>query len=266
MHRLFDGVVTVLRQFREIVNAKMGRGNLVLRTDRSAAGLCLEGKRTARCCPVVARPLEMRIARARGCKTMPVLKRPKVGSVPAIAFFLTSFACMGSETSQRIEPRRPSAESEFPFAIYGRPASTLVEGGGRYNPSIRKYPDASACLVETERTNAHPDLTRVNWDSMDLTTDVDVCVFRILTSIGHIGEGRRWFETQGFQLSRIIRDMPFRRDEISYEASIDKYQFNKMIGNQLNFLQLKFLVGISIGVQLDKNANVRNVILTSTWE
>lgn len=62
------------------------------------------------------------------------------------------------------------------------------------------FPSPRACLEEGVEVLTPETLKRMDWEKMRRTTDVNVCVFRLLAASGDISHATEWFEFQGFQV------------------------------------------------------------------
>ncbi|MEO1159995.1 MAG: hypothetical protein AAFW74_05965, partial [Pseudomonadota bacterium] len=67
--------------------------------------------------------------------------------------------------------------------------------------SVWRFPDTRSCLKSSESAKQQPDLLKFNWSSIWLPGDLEVCVFRIASSLGSIAATRAWFQHQGLRVS-----------------------------------------------------------------
>lgn len=65
--------------------------------------------------------------------------------------------------------------------------------------AVKRWPDARACLIRSERKLERPDIAMMDWSRMRRSDDIEVCLFRIAASIGAPDGVAEWFRAQGFQ-------------------------------------------------------------------
>ncbi len=89
-------------------------------------------------------------------------------------------------------------ERTDPFLVYGkRPVKRANQ------QAARRWPDVRSCLMRSERKAETPDLRKMNWGKMRRKEDIEVCLFRIASSLGSPEAMRDWFVSQGMQRVKI---------------------------------------------------------------
>jgi len=93
-----------------------------------------------------------------------------------------------------------SGEETEPFLKLGirpmdmEPSSQIKK---KYVDAVKRWPDVRSCLVRSERSKETPDLRKINWWWIRTETAIEVCMFRIFTSLGTPEKAKAWFEAQG---------------------------------------------------------------------
>jgi hypothetical protein len=98
---------------------------------------------------------------------------------------------------------RLAKQETEPFLFLGR---VVEEGGpqyGNYQRALRRFPDVRSCLTEAERGRGQPDLRQIDWKLMRDTYDIEVCVFRIATSVSSMDMLKRCLEQNRFHSTRL---------------------------------------------------------------
>jgi hypothetical protein len=123
-----------------------------------------------------------------------------------------------------------AAEAKYPFtAAGGRSGSQLP---AVYRAAVSKFPNVGACLRVSEPGVASPDVGDLDWSRTASREEVDVCVFRVLTSLHDVNKGVDWFRRQGFQIEAFHADASSETSSHkpgqiyqSYTATISTKQF-----------------------------------------
>ena len=110
-----------------------------------------------------------------------------------------------------------ATEESHPFLYYGSPP--LAHRQDLITP-VKKFPDVRSCLVRSEHRSEVPDLRKLDWKRMHKTEDVNVCFFRIFTSIGNAIGSLRWINEQGFQV--VKRRSAYKGELVGREKSITR--------------------------------------------
>lgn len=130
----------------------------------------------------------------------PLLFWGLTGIVPFAACFFVVLLNQNSANAAGMPAYKQLAtQKDQPYFRSGRPMGLQSS----YGNSILKFPDVRSCLMASERHAETPDLRRMEWSEMESTRDVDVCVFRILSSLPSMEDGRSWFRSQGFELTDV---------------------------------------------------------------
>jgi hypothetical protein len=95
---------------------------------------------------------------------------------------------------------RNSDEASKPF----KSASGQGEPGWLYWLPIKRFPDTRSCLTAPQRRVETPDLLAFDWAAMSSGEAVEVCLFRVLSSIGSVEGARHWFHRQGYSTTEPV--------------------------------------------------------------
>jgi hypothetical protein len=109
--------------------------------------------------------------------------------------------CKGN--TRPIPFKRLSDEKNFPFLDSGRPLSYLKNKAPNYNEyraAVSRFSNVRACLIAQEKEEQHPNLTRFDWNEVKAQEDAEVCIFRVVSSLGGADETKQWLNSQGFEL------------------------------------------------------------------
>jgi len=95
-----------------------------------------------------------------------------------------------------------ASEETDPYLVLGKPPTIRAD-----IRAAKRWPDVRSCLVRSERNAEQPDLTKINWKRMRRAEDIEVCMFRIFSSIRSETGLVNWFEVQDITWSWFnIRD------------------------------------------------------------
>lgn len=92
-----------------------------------------------------------------------------------------------------------------------------------YRASVKRFPNARACLTDT---SSNPDIRTIDWEKIQFTSDFDVCLFRIFSSIGNAIGAHQWLSFHGYR-SQI--------DDQKYFYPHGKMVFGKLPGKDIPF-------------------------------
>lgn len=123
-------------------------------------------------------------------------------------FFFEGIATMGSSNATDGVPldsdlktfnyKYLSNEKIDPFLWYGE-VPVFEKGKERLNEYVRaarEISDVRDCLIKKEQKKAVPDLRMIDWHRLGPSPILDVCLFRIFTSIGSIDGVVNWLKYQ----------------------------------------------------------------------
>lgn len=136
------------------------------------------------------------------------------GAVLALVLGLGSLAAPGGEPSTEqcsdtevcpIPYVRLAKQETEPFLFLGKVVNENHPRHEDYDRALRRFPDVRSCLTEDERNKPQPDLREIDWDEMRNVRDVDVCVFRIASSIQDVDRIKNWLRHQGFTVGEMSR-------------------------------------------------------------
>ncbi len=110
------------------------------------------------------------------------------------------------EAEQCLDPQvcpipyvRLSKQETEPFLFLGKVVDEDHPRYGDYRAALSRFPDVRSCLTEEEREKPQPDLRQVEWGGIRDTRDIDVCVFRIATSVKAIDIIKEWLGLNSFR-------------------------------------------------------------------
>lgn len=91
-----------------------------------------------------------------------------------------------------------STQDSDPFMFVGR---IMDEGRSRWDEfedTLAAFPDTSSCLLPEDRGKDVQNLLAFNWKAMRYLTEIDICVWRIATTLDDIALMRDWLAVHGF--------------------------------------------------------------------
>ncbi|NRB20577.1 MAG: hypothetical protein HRU33_24345 [Rhodobacteraceae bacterium] len=91
-----------------------------------------------------------------------------------------------------------SGEVTDPYLVYGRVPIKSAD-----IKAARRWPDVRSCLMLDERNAERPDVAKINWNRMRRDEDIEVCMFRIFSSLGNSDRIILWFQRQGIRNAKI---------------------------------------------------------------
>jgi hypothetical protein len=112
----------------------------------------------------------------------------------------TTEQCLAPATCPISYVRLAKQETE-PFLFLGKVVDVNHPRYGDYERALRRFPDVRSCLTTDEREKPQPDLREIDWDAIGDVKEMEVCVFRIVSSIGDIGTIKIWFQHHDFSVA-----------------------------------------------------------------
>lgn len=104
--------------------------------------------------------------------------------------------CSGDEDCHIIYDHL-SSQSADPFKISG----VVVDVGHlrfkEFRRALAKFPNVRACLMKKERDSKTPDLRNFAWSKMTRDAYIEVCLFRIMSSLNDPDLAAQWYRSQG---------------------------------------------------------------------
>lgn len=95
---------------------------------------------------------------------------------------------------------RLAKQNTEPFLFLGKVVSENHPRYADYESAINSFPNVRSCLIENERNEPQPDLRQIDWSAMHDIHDIDVCVFRIASSIEVIESIKSWLRYHGIKV------------------------------------------------------------------
>lgn len=163
--------------------------------------------------------------------------------------------------------KRLSDEKHFPFLQFGSPPRKELSSYDNYAKSISRYPDIRSCLENSEKKETSPDLGKFDWKAMENEFDVEVCMFRLLSSIANVERSKKWLELQGFNIDderELSEAESIDGNMISHMAVIVQWSMDNYKGRPLDNLLQEWLMerashAVSIGMRFSRDEEVTQV-------
>jgi len=86
-----------------------------------------------------------------------------------------------------------------PFLFLGKVMDHEHPRWRRYRKAIRRHADVRDCLLRSEENKEVPNLTLIDWQAMGSGEVIEVCLFRIFSSLETPAAAMQWLEIQGMQ-------------------------------------------------------------------
>jgi hypothetical protein len=160
-----------------------------------------------------------------------------------------------NERSEGFVVHNLAGEHEFPFEPENRGRKGRDVTGTPQAAAVARFPNLQSCLMPRHSTLAVGKRllpTSVAWASFNTPIEVDVCVFRILTALDDIDEGRKWLAEQGFKVEAIETVPPRRVGIRTTEGQIQTYSVSMPAQE---FAHLTYWSRISLGYWLARSVS-----------
>lgn len=168
-----------------------------------------------------------------------------------------------------------AAELEFPFEPKGRGEAARKNRSKSVTEAIQRFPDLDSCLLHGQRPS-NPfsvEKLKADWKAYRTVEQIDVCAFRVLTALQSAEAGMSWFESQGFQVSPLVRDAldrtPVRTkggEPMAYSISMPARTFFGLV-NWSKFAPGYWMAQtVSAGVVLENDGNPISVTFSINIE
>ena len=95
------------------------------------------------------------------------------------------------EDDCRIPYEYLSSEQTDPYLVSGQPPTIWADVR-----AAKRWPNVRSCLERGERNAEKPNLVKIDWNRMRRAEDIEVCMFRIFSSIRTETGLVHWFESQ----------------------------------------------------------------------
>lgn len=179
------------------------------------------------------------------------------------------------EPGRFLIPRDQLATQESdPFMLAGRLMDESQPRWRAFEGTLAAFPDTSSCLLSEERGKDVQNLLAFDWKAMRTLTEIDICVWRIATTLDDIGLMRHWLAAQGFSGSyntqscdNAVRATNARDSHdfcgIDGAMSIEDLDARTSVYTSMSFLTRWFWRGVSrkasLTVRYDYYLSVRDV-------
>lgn len=98
-----------------------------------------------------------------------------------------------------------TTQADRPYMVLG----TVIDGAQprweKTKKYIKRYPTAAQCLKQEEQSKPVVDLRNIDWRGPEGFVGLEVCLFRIMTSLKSVEEMYAWFTYHGFKISPVSR-------------------------------------------------------------
>jgi hypothetical protein len=110
--------------------------------------------------------------------------------VPLLVLAGQVHAQQAADTSAFLIPRDQLATQDSdPFMLAGRVMDETRPRWAEFEDTLAAFPDSASCLLPEERGNNVQNLLAFDWKAMRYLTEIDICVWRIATTLDDIGLG-----------------------------------------------------------------------------
>lgn len=128
----------------------------------------------------------------------------------ALALMFAAGVARAGDDEQFLVPREQlSTQESEPFRFLGyvledktppeRPG--LDERWDDYKDAILGHPDTISCLTADQRDAERPDLLSIDWQALDKVRAIEVCLFRIFSSLGEPDLIEDWMRLHEFRVT-----------------------------------------------------------------
>ncbi len=184
-----------------------------------------------------------------------------------VAAFLAVLICAGAPAmaaqeagaEQCLDPQacpipyvRLAKQETEPFMFNGKIVDEDHPRFDQYERALRQFPDVRSCLKRAECDKTQLDLRMINWAIISSIEKIDVCVFRVASSISEQAIIAQWLVSQHFRVGSATK--------IRHEFYVPKFEAEPMVGIQAHLPVEKFraiipqsLLGRVIGFDLVRN-------------
>ncbi len=157
--------------------------------------------------------------------------------------------CLDPEICPIPYVRLAKQETE-PFLFQGKVVDVNHPWYNDYSKALRRFPDVRSCLTTDERENPQPDLRQIDWGAIHNILEINVCVFRVASSIEDVETIKLWLLYHGFTVGEVRRTR--------HEAYVPKYETDRMFSLEPRLSMEKFreiiprflftrIIGLEIG-------------------
>lgn len=166
-----------------------------------------------------------------------------------------------------------STQVSEPFKLAGRVIDESQPRWDEFKEALATFPDTPSCLLPEERSKEVQNLLAFDWKAMRYLTEIDICIWRIATTLNDIDLMRDWLAAQGFSGSynTLSCDNAVRTPITSLRSpycsvggvmSIEDFEEKTSTYDNMSFLTRWFWRGISerasITITYDYNMRVNN--------
>lgn len=159
-------------------------------------------------------------------------------------------------------------ENSAPFSLNGRPAASTSVLPVDYQQSISKFPNARACLPQSEAGKKMPSVAKIDSQKIDNPKDLDVCLFRVLTGLQDETLSLKWLYSNGFVASfdsKRYADTVRRLKGVNvprpYKLSVDKHTYSGMMAGSKFRIDLRWFYSVTGLVEFGSSGKLISVQL-----
>ena len=125
------------------------------------------------------------------------------------ACFLINTSIPANAEEQIVQLLKPievlSTQETRPFLLNGEEILPTSPRWKEYEEALVQFPDALSCLKESEREKKFVDLLQIDWNAPKYLQGLNVCIFRIFTSLENVDEMYIWLSFHEFDVRPLRR-------------------------------------------------------------
>jgi len=92
-----------------------------------------------------------------------------------------------------------AAQTDYPFMFSGKVLDEQHPQWDNFRRTLRTFPDTQSCLTKRSRTGDQFDLTQFSWRGLRGRREIEVCLFRVATTLRDVDKMAAWLTTQEFE-------------------------------------------------------------------
>ena len=165
----------------------------------------------------------------------------------------------------QIDRSNITVQETSPFLVRGRPVEPGSVAWDRYSNSIVKHQSLVSCLVRTEQEALRPNTLKVAWNEIRSKVEIEVCLFRIFTSLKDSKAIEEWLQYHGFRVIGkrrfLTKDPPALRGTDQSVYRIEGYWTERQYREKTNSLLFGLFGnplnrGFSVAVFFDAHGSI----------
>ena len=92
-----------------------------------------------------------------------------------------------------------ATQTDHPFMFSGEVVDEQHPQWDNFRRTLRTFPDTQSCLTKGSRTGDQFDLTQFSWRGLRGSREIEVCLFRVATTLRDVDKMAAWLTTQEFE-------------------------------------------------------------------